>query len=209
MDTGLNNKNTLHLALEEKMLEDVEWLVEANSNEVMELWEKWSTQSMTNFSPLYIDRKEFMKSVSNESSVIEKLLDLNEKVKRVALKRKEWVQINQGHGFTILTLQCSIPGKRKKEKLPIVVNFRYFVIGGHKVAFYSCDSALNHRFYVEAFLKTYFQRTHDKYSRWNHTDAQNFHNCINYLETIDKDPRDTVYKPDGFMKNYFIFEPTK
>ena len=209
MDTGLNNRNTLHLELDTPEMADIEWLVEANSNEVMELWEKWSTKSMTNFRPLDIDEKSFTAGGSDGGGTIKELLALNERVKRVNPKRREWVQINSGHGFTILTLECSIPGKRKKEKLPIVVSFSYFVIDGHKVAFYSCDSALHHSFYVEAFLQTYFQRTHDKYSRWNHTDAQNFPNCINYLDTIDEKPRDTVYKPNDFMKKYFIFEPVK
>ena len=85
-----------------------------------------------------------------------------------------------------------------------MLEFRYYIINGHKVAFYSSSSMITHRGYIDAFLITYFQRTHDNYSRWNHVDATNFHNCINYLDSIDLKPRDTIYEPTTFKK-YHIF----
>jgi len=33
MDTGLNNTNTLHIALENSYMEDVEWIIEATDEE--------------------------------------------------------------------------------------------------------------------------------------------------------------------------------
>jgi len=39
-----------------------------------------------------------------------------------------------------------------------------------------------------------FQLTHDGYTRWNHTNSSNFHNCVNSLDRLDKEPRETIYK---------------
>lgn len=41
MDVGLNNTNTLHLALGNDYFKDIEWLVEATSEERYQLWKDW------------------------------------------------------------------------------------------------------------------------------------------------------------------------
>lgn len=216
MDVGFNNTNTLHLALGEKELEDVVWLVEANSNEAHQLWADWSEQSITNFKPIEMEKTEadalIVKAYSSmsprEAEKIRLLVEMNTRVLKYGGKRKKWKQIPAGHSFTIIELECKpTNGIGPVQTLAVRIDFRYFVIDGFKIAFYSSNAIISHRFYVEAFLKTYFQRTHDNYTRWNHTDAQNFHNCINYLDTLDKNPRETSYKPDEFMHGYFVFEP--
>jgi hypothetical protein len=157
MDTGLNNTNRLHEIFQNKDFEDIEWLIEANSNEQHQIWEGWHT-------------------------------------------KLKWEQINPGFSYTIKRL--SVEG----EELPICLCFTFAKVNGRKIAFYECSSLLSHYGYIEVFLKTYFQRTHDNYCRWNQVDAKNAHNCLNYLETIDKEPRDTKYTPQGYMKKYFVFE---
>jgi hypothetical protein len=161
MDVGLNNKNRLHEALDCEDLKDIVWLVEASSNEQLELW-------------------------------------------NIYHEKCNWVQLSPGYGFTITSLDV-IDKKGNKEKLPIYISFSFVRINDYKIAFYSSDSLLIHHGYIKAFLLTYFQRTHDNYSRWNHTNATNFHNCIGYLDTLDKEPRDSIYIPDN--NEYYIFEP--
>lgn len=178
MDVKLNNRNALHIALDNEVFKDVEWLVEANSNERHQLWR-----------------------------------DYHEKFK--------WEQINSGFHCTILEIETKAKRVRQdanrysKEKpadkpakqiLPVVVEFMFVLINGHKVCFYNTTSRLAHSGYVEAFLITNFQRTHDGYTRWNQVDANNFHNCINYLDTIDEKPRNTKYKVSDSEKEYHIFE---
>ncbi len=128
--------------------------------------------------------------------------------------KHSWESCGMGDMVTIMNLQI-IPKevrnedaklKAKKEVMPICINFSYAIIDGHKICFYSSNSMVAHFGYIEAFLITYFQRTHDKYARWNQVDASNFHNCIGYLDTIDKSPRDTKYKPSGHLKKYHIFK---
>jgi hypothetical protein len=174
MDTGLNNRNTLHLALKNPYMEDVEWMIEATTEEKFQLWR-----------------------------------DYDEKF--------DWKDARFSHSYSILQLETipkivlgkptSIATKKaKKESLPVYIEFDYAIINGHKVCFYTSNSCLSHYGYIDAFLITYFQRTHHNYSRWNHTNATNFHNCINYLDTIDIVPRDTKHKPDEGMKKYHIFK---
>ena len=154
MDVGFNNTNTLHLALEYDYLEDVEWIVEATSEERHHLWDKWH-------------------------------------------EKYNWEQVGSGRIITILELEVIYEkgNKKVKETLPVCVDFSFCILNGHKILFYYSPSRLAHLGYIEAFMSTYFQRTHDNYSRWNHTNATNFHNCANYLDTIDIEPRNTTYKP--------------
>ena len=211
MDTGLNNTNKLHLALDQPMLADVEWLVEANSNETHQLWSDWSERSLSNYKPVSTtddELRELLMRVAKTLPVedlktIRKLAEVNKRVSKIDHKRYKWEQVHEGHGFEILRLDVKLKGK-KKESLLVMIDFRYFIIEGHKIAFYSSESMATHRGYIETFLVTYFQRTHDKYGLWNHTDAQNFHNCINYLDHIDPEPRDTSHKVSRF-KEYHIF----
>ena len=167
MDVGFNNTNTLHIKLDEPHLEDVEWIVEATSEERHHLWNKWH-------------------------------------------EIRNWEQIHSGQIHTLFNLDVKFEkdGKKVKETLPVSVDFSFCILDGHKILFYNCPSLLAHLGYVDAFMSTYFQRTHDNYSRWNHTNATNFHNCANYLDTIDKEVRDTVYKPYS-NKKYHVFKPIK
>jgi hypothetical protein len=177
MDTGLNNKNALHLVFGQEVFKDVEWLVEANSNERHTLW-----------------------SMNHE--------------------RFKWEQVSEGVSWPIMEMEINPvnlnaflkvkemrPWKRTVEVLPVCIDFSFAIIDGHKVCFYSSNSRLTHSGYIEAFLLTYFQRTHDGYTRWNHTDANNFHNCINYLGDVDVVERDTKYKVKAGDLKYHIFEP--
>lgn len=124
-----------------------------------------------------------------------------------------WKQESSGHSFRILELDVLVSNPHKqinkkliaKHTLPVTIQFNYAIIDGHKILFYECTSLLAHYGYIEAFFITYFQRTHDDYTLWNQTDAMNFHNCINYLDTIDIEPRKTKYKKDKY-NNYNIFK---
>ena len=119
-------------------------------------------------------------------------------------EKHAWEQISSGYGFQITTLDV-INKNGVKETLPVRLDFSFAIIDGYKIAFVESNSLLTHYGYVEAFLRTYFQRTHQNYSRWNHTNACNFHNCINYLDSLDKEPRDSIYKPVSYSE-YYIFE---
>jgi hypothetical protein len=171
MDTGLNNTNKLHLALNYPFMEDVEWIVEASDEERHQLW-------------------------------------------RDNHDRYKWEDINCGKLYNIVNLEISVQScmgtkkitKTTKEVLPVYISFFFAIINGHKIAFYTSNSRLSHYGYIEAFLITYFQRTHDKYTRWNQTDANNFHNCVCYLDTVDIEHRNTTYKIDKSEKIYHIFK---
>lgn len=163
MDVGLNNTNTLHLALDNKYLKDVEWLIEATNEERFQIWK-----------------------------------DYHEKM--------DWKQEPLGWSYKILEMIVKPKGGVKKETLPVMLEFSFAIVNGHKIAFYTSYSRLVHHGYIEAFLTTYFQRTHHEYTRWNQTDATNAHNCLNYLNDIDKEPRKTKYKPESHEKMYHIFK---
>lgn len=173
MDVGFNNINFLHLTIDghtTECLENIEWIVEANSDERHWLWQE-----------------------NHEDH--------------------EWKEHSVGYWHTIMELdlniskKSSIDGKNVRETLPVNISFNFAEIDGHKICFYYSPSLLVHHGYIEAFMCTYFQRTHDNFTRWNHVDAANFHNCINYLDTIDKSPRNTVYTPSADTKKYFVFKP--
>lgn len=42
---------------------------------------------------------------------------------------------------------------------------------------------------VDNWLREHFQLTHDGYTRWNHVDSNNFHNCVGSFNRLDKEPR--------------------
>jgi hypothetical protein len=182
MDVGLNNTNRLHEALDNDFMKDIEWIVEATSNERHELWRKYHNED-TRF-----------KTEAGEYNKDGKYI---------------WEEVSSGHGCTIASVVIDVTrnGKTVKETLPLHLNFSYAIINGHKIAFYDTSSLLAHHGIVEAFLITYFQRTHDNYSRWNHTNADNFHNCIGYLDTIDKEPRNSIYTGNKTESGYMeLFE---
>lgn len=167
MDVGFNNTNTLHIALEDNYLEDVEWIVEATSEERHNIWDKWH-------------------------------------------ERHNWEQVSSGRLWTIINLEVKFERDDKKviESLPVTLDVSYAILDGHKILFYDSPSRLVHLGYIEAFMHTYFQRTHDNYSRWNHTNSANFHNCAYYLDTIDTKPRNTTFEPYS-NEEYYVFKPIK
>lgn len=177
MDIGLNNKNSLGKI--NKEFADVVFFVEANSNEQLTLWQEWSKESMHNVQPL---SDEFIDNLSEEIKAIIK--PFNNKVKRITSTRVDWVQIMSGFGLTIGHVN----------NLPVFVSFNFAVINGKKICFYDPTSRMVDHTMVEKWLIEHFQLTHDGYTRWNHTDAMNFHNCVNSLDIIDVEPRKTIYK---------------
>lgn len=172
MDTGLNNTNRLHEAIGDEIFKDVEWIVDATSDEQFNLWGEYSHESERN------------KGVEEPPRYV-------------------WEQISRGLWIQICELDIKCKGV--KEKLPVCISFSFAKLNGHKICFYTSDSLVSHHGFIEAFLLTYFQRTHDGYTRWNHVDATNFHNCANYLDTVDAEARDTKYKPEKHAEKYFIF----
>jgi len=200
MDVGLNNRNTLGEIAPE--LTDVVFLVEATSAEQHNLWSEWSEQSMTNVEPLdntdVVRLKMILKPL--HTSLMIQVEALNDKVKRYQHTRVKWEQISAGFTITIGHVV------HKGERLPVAVSFSFAIINGKKVCFYYCCSRATDSEMVEKFLISRFQLTHDGYSRWNHVDAGNFHNCVNSLDDLDEEPRDTVYKGDHYEEpKAFVF----
>lgn len=177
MDVGLNNKNTLGEIAPE--FSDVVFFVEANSNEQFLLWQEYSKESMSNIQPLSDAAINNIPTDYREDVKI-----LNNKVKKFAHTRIDWKQIMSGFGLTIGQVQ----------RKPVCVTFNFAIINGKKVCFYYPSSIMVDHRMIENWLISRFQLTHDKYTRWNHVDANNFHNCVNSLDNIDKEPRETVYK---------------
>jgi hypothetical protein len=95
-----------------------------------------------------------------------------------------WIQHNQ-----ILDREI-----KKIKGRPISINFAFATIKNKKVAFYHPSSTLVDYKVIKKWLTDRFQLTHDNYTRWNHVDANNFHNCLNSLDNLDKNPRNTKYK---------------
>lgn len=181
MDVGLNNRNTLGII--DPAFEDVVFFVEATSTERHNLWSEWSNQSMSNIEPLSDEVMRLIGDKLNRDLYV-KIENLNEKVKSSNPKRVAWEQISAGFGITIGHVG----------KMPVTVSFSFAIINGKKICFYEATSrVVNHKM-IEDWLIERFQLTHDNYCRWNHTDAMNFHNCVNSLDDIDKKPRNTVYK---------------
>ena len=78
---------------------------------------------------------------------------------------------------------------------PIEIEFSLATIKGKIVAFYYGCSELVDNKMIHDWLISRFQKTHDNYTRWNQTDAMNFHNCIHSLDKLDIEPRNTIYEP--------------
>ena len=193
MDVGLNNRNTF----EEPELKDVVFLVEATSCEQHDLWFKWASEAWDfdkisgGISLGSLSSESLPSRLGLQGSVVTELQTLlkvveerNERVKKEKNRRVHWKSENMGFSLTIGHI-----GKKA-----VVVQFSFAYIDGRKIAFYNaCSNVVDHSM-VENWLIERFQRTHDGYTRWNHTDANNFHNCANYLDDIDEKPRNTIYK---------------
>ena len=178
MDVGLNNRNTLGDI--DPSLADIVFMVEATSTEYHDLWLNWSKQSPNNIEPL--DDK--IVELILPSSIMTSVKELNQKIKNAKHTRVNWEQISSGFMVTI--------GQIKK--MPVCIRFRFAFINGKKICFYECTSRMADRTMIEDWLISRFQLTNDNYTRWNHVDAMNFHNCVNSLDDLDKKPRNTKYK---------------
>lgn len=178
MDVGLNNKNTLGEIDPE--FKDIVFLVKATSFEQFNIWQEYSKQSISNIEPIQ-DR--FIDILPTEPA--RKLFgDLNNKVKKFASERVEWEQISSGFSIKIGNVN----------EMPVNVSFSFAIINGKKICFYEAISRIVDYVMVEDWLIDRFQLTNDNYTRWNHVNASNFHNCINSLDRLDKEVRDTVYE---------------
>lgn len=181
MDVGLNNRNTLGEV--DPAFTDVVFLVNATSTEKFNLWQEYSKESMSNVQPL---SDEIISKLKEEldSNLFDKVLALNKKVDKNKLKRIDWEQISSGFALKIGQI----------DSRPVCVTFSFAIINEKKICFYEATSqAVCHKM-IEDFLIEKFQLTHDNYCRWNHTNADNFHNCVGGLGRRDKEPRDTIYK---------------
>ncbi len=181
MDIGLNNRSKLHEI--DNRFADVVFLVEANSNEVHNLWQQWSGKSVESM-PIKLLHEMLRDYRALFSAFPKELLEKVEDVVNAAHNFVKWEQISEGFLYKIGELAGH----------PIRVNFRFAIINGKKVAFYTGSSRVYDHTMVENWLTSHFQLTHDNYTRWNHVDAQNFHNCVNGLDNLDKEPRDTIYR---------------
>ncbi len=177
MDVGLNNRNTLGDVSPE--FTDVVFFVEATSCETLSLWSEYSKQSLSNYKSL---DDSVIDSLSGETKVLVKAL--NDKVRGSERNRIEWKQVMAGFGLTIGYIK----------KLPVTLCFTFAILNGKKVCFYECTSRLADHTMIEKWLIKHFQLTHDNYTRWNHTNAMNFHKCVRSLDNLDVEPRDTIYK---------------
>ncbi len=182
MDVGLNNKNTLgELAPE---FSDVVFFIKATDNEQFTLWQEWSKESRHNIEPLSDAVIERIVDRVYHPYLCSEITELNDKIKKITQPRVNWQQIMAGFNLTIGHI----------EEYPVCVSFSFALINGKKVCFYHSTSRMVDHEMIEDWLMGRFQLTHDKYTRRNHVDATNFHNCVNSLDNLDKEPRDTVYK---------------
>lgn len=191
MDVGLNNKNTF----EHEQLKDVVFLVEATSPEQHNLWQEWAKDYRDVHSldiPIKIPEKFklFEDSVRDLFSpeLRAEIEILKMTCKRVAIRNDDIAE-SQEHrvDWEQMTGVLIHIGNE------IYLSFSFVKINGKKIAFYYPSSAKVDYTLIEKWLIKHFQRTHDNYTRWNHTDAQNFHNCVNSLDDIDEKPRKTKY----------------
>jgi hypothetical protein len=185
MDVRLNNRNTF----DHPELKDVVFLVEATSTEKHNLWEQWSLDYQKTFAtqPISVGERNIdrIRSLDPLLDILLTAVDMQKKkIEEKHKHRVKWEQISTG-----FVTQIGKIGSR-----PITVEFSFAMINGKKVAFYNgCSQVVDHEM-IHDWLIKHFQLTHDNYTQWNHTDADNFHNCVNSLDNLDKEPRKTKYK---------------
>lgn len=192
MDVGLYNRNTLGEV--NPAFTDVVFLVEATSSEQQKLWEEYSDQSTSNITPLSENVLNCLREAVKSWPILLRVEELNKAVIENNGKRVKWESVSAGFGITIGNVTGENHKKQQLKKLPVCVSFNFAIINGKKICFYYPTSVGVDHDMIEDFLIERFQLTHDDYTRWNHTDAGNFHNCVNSLDRLDKEPRDTVYK---------------
>lgn len=185
MDVGLNNKN--FLSKEAPEFNDVVFLVKATNCEQFTLWQEYSKESLHNIEPfndIFISNLENNVNWNQSNNFfLSEIKKLNDKLERTQLKRVNWKQINAGFTLRIGWV----------EEKPVALHFSFAIINGKKICFYECTSRMADNTMIEKWLIERFQLTHDGYCRWNHTNATNFHICTQGLDSIDLEPRDTVY----------------
>jgi hypothetical protein len=87
-----------------------------------------------------------------------------------------WEQDPAGELVTIA--QVSI----NRQKFPICLCLSFARLNGVRIAFYDPTSLVVHHGMVEEWLKSVHIAKYQNGSRWAHTDAQNFHNCIQFVK---------------------------
>ncbi len=181
MDVGFNNRNMF----KDPRLKEVVFLVDTSSGKnAHSLWEEWSKGYAEEFGYKKIPtipEKEItplLEEVNNSIKIH------NKKVDEENSHRVEWKQVPEGFATLIGEL----------DKRPVYLEFSFAYINGHKIAFYEICSQVADYKMAEDYLKKNFQLTNDGYTRWNHTNSTNFHNCVNSLDRMDKEPRNTKYE---------------
>jgi len=211
MNVGFNNTNTF----EHKDLKDVVFLVEATDDERHNLWVRYATEythhdgldKEISMFQTDLDMDIFTKGIRRFLSpiitqeidrlygLVTSVTERNVKIRESRKHRIDWQ--SDSHGIVVKV------GEFGGEA--IWVSFSFAHINGHKVAFYTANNSQTvHHGIVENYMMKYFQRTHDGYTRWNHTDATNFHNCVNSLDDIDESPRKTKFKNYNVIKEGFV-----
>ena len=88
-----------------------------------------------------------------------------------------WKQIMSG--FSMVIDHCKIDN----DELPINVSFSFAYVNNIKVCFYDVVSDLVIHSKVRKFLERIHIVKYDCGTRWAHTDASNFHNCVGFCKS--------------------------
>lgn len=90
---------------------------------------------------------------------------------------KSWEDEGMGHGITIGQL----------DKRPVCVTMFYAKINGHRVMFYEGTSQVVDHKMIEEWLQHWTLKTvrWDNGHRWAHSDAMNFHHCLDAIQELN------------------------
>lgn len=83
-----------------------------------------------------------------------------------------WQQENPGESVTIGHL----------DDRPVCVSFFWDTIGGKLICFYDAHSAVVDWTMINDWLRKHFTGRWDSGTRWAHTDAMNFHLCVDHIK---------------------------
>lgn len=179
MDTGMKNRNFF----KEELLSDGVFLVEASLSEMHNLWKEWGSEFYEDFEhtyPLEPVREYDIRKIPPEFRDMYNFVEKhNEKIRENRRHRVEWKEDSKGICIEIGSV----------DNRPVCVSFFTAKIDGKKVIFYEPVSQIVDYRMVREYLEKNFQMTHDNYTSWNHTDANNFHICVHALQKLDKEPR--------------------
>lgn len=205
MDVGFSNQN--HLGKIAPELADVVFIVECDGHsDQFNLWKDYSKKSSSNIKHLSNeDIEQLTKILGDNFVLLEKVKRLSDKVEYNNHTRYDWEEVSSGFMLTIGNVEIG------GEKLPVCVSFSFAYINGHKICFYYTSSRVHDHTMVDEWFQEHFQLTHDGYTRWNHVDANNFHNCVNSLDNLDKEPRNVssidLMTPRAIMTNWYPGSP--